>query len=146
MPVNANGSSNFYWNFNLYKQYKNNQKFIWSWSVGGNYSYTRSRLLFNNISSWQTNYNFSTRGSLNLNWNDLVELNSAYSPGQNFATYTNARFKKLNIHFRYAESELIVRWPKHVIWETQATYTYNSSIPVGNPKDVTLWNAAVNFT
>ena len=146
MPVNANGSSNFYWNFNLYKQYKNNQKFIWSWTVGGNYNYSRSRLLFNNNSSWQSNYSLNTRAGINLNWNDLVELNTSYSPGQNFTRYTNTRFTKLNIHNRYAESELIVRWPKHVIWETQATYTYNSGIPAGNPKEVTLWNAAVNFT
>ena len=146
MPVNADGSSNFYWNFNLYKQYKNNQKFIWSWNVGGNYNYNRSRFLYNENSSWQTGFNINTRAGLNLNWNDKVEFNISYSPGQNFTKYTNPTFQKLKINYRYWENELIIRWPKHVIWETQSAYTYNSSIPAGNPKGVTLWNAAVNFT
>lgn len=146
MPVNANGSSNFYWNFNLYKQYKNNQKFIWSWRLYGNYSFMRSRILFNNTGSWQNGFNYSNSASFNFNWNDKVEYNVSYSPGQNFTKYTNTAFKKLSINYRYWENELIVRWPKHIIWETQATYTYNSSITAGNPKEIMIWNAAVNFT
>jgi hypothetical protein len=146
MPVNANGSNNFYWNFNLYKQYKNNQKFIWSWGTGGNFNYNRNRLLFNNSSGWQSTFNFGERASVNLNWNDKVEFNTSYSINQNFTSYTNTTFKKLKINSRYLENELIIRWPKHVIWETQTSYTYNSNVPAGNPKEVTLWNAAVNFT
>ncbi|HUS03491.1 MAG TPA: hypothetical protein VMY77_17245, partial [Chitinophagaceae bacterium] len=146
MPVNADGSSNFYWNFNLYKQYKNNPKFIYSWSIGGNFNYNRNRFLFNNNGSWQSNLNYSTRGSINLNWKDLVEYNTSYSPGQNVTQYTNTAFKKIRINYRYWDNELIIRWPKHIIWETQATYTYNSRISAGNPKEITIWNAAVNFT
>jgi hypothetical protein len=146
MPVNADGSSNFYWNFNIYKQYKNNQKFIFSWTIGGNYNFNRNRLLFNNNSSWQSGFNFSNRAGINLNWNDKIEYNVSYSPGQNFTRYTNPAFKKLKINYRYWDNELIIRWPKHVIWESQATYNYNSSISAGNPKETIIWNAAVNFT
>jgi hypothetical protein len=146
MPVNANGSSNFYWNFNIYKQYKNNQKFIFSWTIGGNYNFNRNRLLFNNNNSWQSGFNFSNRAGINLNWNDKIEYNVSYSPGQNFTRYTNPAFKKLKINYRYWDNELIIRWPKHIIWESQATYNYNSSISAGNPKETIIWNAAVNFT
>jgi len=146
VPVNADGSHNFYGNINLYKQYKNNQKFIWSWGIGGNYNYNRSRLLFNNSSSWQSTFYLGNRASLNLNWNDIVEFNNSFSTNQNFTKYTNDRFKKLTINYRFLENELIIRWPKHVIWETQTNYTYNSGVPAGSQKEVTIWNAAVNFT
>jgi hypothetical protein len=146
MPVNADGSSNFYWNFNLYKQYKNNQKFIYSWTLGGNYNYNRNRLLFNNSSSWQSTYGMNTRGGITLNWSDHVEYITSYSIGQNFTQYTNPTFKKLKIDNQYWDNELIIRWPKRVIWETQAIYSYNSSMPAGIPKGLVRWNAAVNFT
>lgn len=146
MPVNADGTRNFYGNFNLYKQYKNNPKFIYSWTFGGNYNYNRNRLLFNNNSSWQTFFNVNTRGGITLNWNDLVEYITTYSYGQNFTRYTNPAFKKLKINSHYWDNELIVRWPKHVIWETQAAYSYNSNMPAGIQKNFVRWNAAVNFT
>ncbi len=146
MPVNADGTSNFYVNYNIHRQYKNNPKFIFSWNHGVNFNYNRSRLLFNNEKSWQTTNNINTWLGINLNWNDKVEYNTSYSIGYNFTNYTNPVFKKLEIFNHYWENELIVRWPKHVIWETQVAFSHNGSIVPPNPKDVVRWNGAVNFT
>jgi hypothetical protein len=39
-----------------------------------------------------------------------------------------------------------LRWPKHLIWETQFGYSYNGSIPANLPQDMLRWNAALNIT
>jgi hypothetical protein len=41
---------------------------------------------------------------------------------------------------------MVLRWPKHLIWETQIFYSYNGSIPAGLPKEGISWNGALNIT
>jgi hypothetical protein len=41
---------------------------------------------------------------------------------------------------------MIVRVPKHIIWETSVNYSTNGSSVPGVPKNYTRWNAAINFT
>jgi hypothetical protein len=146
MPVNADGSRNFYVNFNINKQYKNKQKFTFSWNLGGNFNYNRNKLLFNDVSSLQTTVNFNGWLGINLNFNDKLEWSTTLSPGTNFTRYTSDYFKKINVRYTWWDNEVVFRWPKRVIWESQLNYTYNSSIGNGLPKDVVRWNAAVNFT
>jgi len=145
MPVNANGSRNLYFNFNVNKQYKNNQKFIFSWNLGGNYNFNRNKLLFNGLNSWQTTSSFNNWAGINLNFNDKVEWNSSISQNYNFTRYTNEYFKKIKVQSTWWDNEVVVRWPKRVIWESQFNYSYNSSIARGLPKDVVRWNAAINY-
>ena len=65
---------------------------------------------------------------------------------KNFTKYTSANFKKLNVSNYNLNNELVLRWPKHFIWETQVGYSYNGSIPAGMPKEIVRWNAALNLT
>jgi hypothetical protein len=51
----------------------------------------------------------------------------------------------LQIISRYWNNELIVRMPKHLIWETQLTYSHNGSLPQGL-QNILIWNAALNIT
>ena len=145
VPVNANGSQNFWINYNINKQYKNNPKFIVSWNTGNYSQYTRSRLIFNNVNSWQATVNFNQWAGLNLNWNDRFEWNTSYSLGYNFTRYNSPAFKNLEVINHGWENEFILRLPKHFIWETNFMYGYNGGIPAGLPKNVIRWNAAVNY-
>lgn len=146
MPVNADGSRNFYVNYNLNKQYKNSQRFTFSWNLGAYYSYNRNMLLYNNESSWQTTWSLNHWAGIGLNWNDKVEWNSNVSMGGNYTSYSSAVFNKLKVITRWWENELVIRWPKHFIWETQCSYTFNSNVPQGAPKEIVRWNAALNIT
>lgn len=145
-PVNANGSQNFGINYNVNKQYKYNQKFTLSWNFGAWYGFNKNRLLYNGESSWQSTYQLSQWGGINLNFNDKVEWNNSGSISYNFTRYTNTIFKKLETRNYTFLSELIVRVPKHVIWETSYNYISNPNVPAGTPKDILRWNAAINFT
>ena len=69
-----------------------------------------------------------------------------YSFGRNFTKYTNPYFKELKVSNYDWGNELVLRWPKHLIWETQFGYAYNGYIPAGLPKSSLRWNAAINIT
>jgi hypothetical protein len=145
MPVNANGSKNVYINFNVNKQYKNNPKFIFSWNTGAGSGFNQSVQLYNNTNNRQSTFNFNNWFGINLNFNDKIEWNSSLSLGYNFTRYSTAIFKPINNRFTWVDNELIVRFPKHFIWETQFNADYNSNLPAGN-RTITRWNAALNYT
>jgi len=145
MPVNANGSNNFYVGLNINKQYKNNQKFIFSWNTGGNYNYNNTRLFYNNTGYRQRTFNFSQWLGFGININDKIEWNSTVSAGYNFTRSDNSKFKPINIRYLWWDNELVIRWPKHVIWETQFNEDYNSGLPDAQ-KRIIRWNAAINYT
>ncbi len=145
-PVNADGSRNMYVNFNLYKQFRKSNPFNFSLNAGGNYNYNRNRLLYNGESTWQSTFYLNNWVGGSFNFSDRIEFNTSYSPGVNFTRYSSTVFRKLNVHYSWWDNELVVRWPKHIIWETQFNITGNSNLPAGFPKTVCRWNGAINFT
>lgn len=145
-PVNANGNANYGINYNINRQYKNNPKLIFSWNLGAWYGYNKGRMLFNGESSTQESYNLQQWGGFNFNFNDKVEWNNSGSVGSSFTRYSSKTFKELKINSTYLSSELIVRMPKHVIWESTINYSTNGNTIPGLPKSYTRWNAAINFT
>jgi hypothetical protein len=146
MPVNANGSKNYSMNWNINKQYKNKQNIIFMWNTGNWMGVTKSQMFFNTTNTLQTTFNYNHWFGVGVNLNDKFEWNVNYSFGKNFTKYTSQQFKKLNIGRYDWANEMVLRWPKHLIWETQINYSYNGSIPAGMPKEVLKWNAALNIT
>jgi hypothetical protein len=43
------------------------------------------------------------------------------------------------------EGELIVRWPKKLVWETNLAYRNTNQVSPGLPRTNILWNAAVTL-
>ena len=146
VPVNADNTSNYSMNWNVNKQYKNKQSNIFSWNTGNWMNLTRSRLFFNNISSWQTTFIYNHWFGAGMNLNDKFELNVNYSFAKNFTRYTSDHFKKLNVNSYDLGGEVVLRWPKHLIWESQTSYFYNGNIPAGLSKSGIKCNAALNIT
>jgi hypothetical protein len=81
-----------------------------------------------------------------MNLDDKFEMNVNYGFGRNFTKYTTDQFKKIIVKTYNIGTDLVLRWPKHLIWESQVSYYYNGSIPTGLPKDGVSWNAALNIT
>jgi len=146
MPVNADRSHNYTMNFNVNKQYKFKNNLSFTWNTGNWMNMIKSQIFFNNTSSWQTTFNYNHWFGVGINLNDVFEWNINYSFNKNFSKYTSAQFKKLNVSSYDLGTEMVLRWPKHLIWETQFGYSYNGSIPYGLPKEVVRWNAALNIT
>jgi hypothetical protein len=145
-PVNANGSNNTWMNYNISKQYKYNRKFILSANIGGYFSLNRNRLFFNTISSWQNTFTMYNWGGLNMNWNDKFEWNNNFQLTRNFTRYTSNQFNKINLTGHDLSTELILRYPKHIIWETKLMWTKYATRVAGFPSGVVRWNAGINIT
>jgi hypothetical protein len=145
-PVNTNGSRNLWLNYNISKQFKRNQRFTVAVGVGGSKSFTRTRLLFNSIRSWQNTFGVFNWGNINLNWRDKVEWNNTVSTSFNFTRYPGKELENLNLSGYDVATELIVRYPKHVIWESRVGWTRYASVTPGFPRQVVRWTAGVNFT
>ena len=145
-PVNVNGSRNYSMNWNFRKQYKFKNNSSFTWNTGNWMGINKSRLFFNSVDAIQTTFNYNHWAGIGINLNDKFEWNVNYSIGKNFTKYTSDQFKKLNITQQYWSNDMVLRMPKHLIWETQIAYSYNGSIPAGMPKDILKWNAALNIT
>jgi len=144
-PVNANGTIFLNAGIGFGKEYKNKQKFIFSFRVSPFVNYNRRKLIVNNNEGIAKTISGGPTFSIGLNWNDIVEFRPRYSPSFNRTTYTDPTFKNISSVTQYLENELIVRWPKKLIWETNMAYRYNSVVAPGLPKTNVLWNAAVTL-
>ncbi|HWJ91041.1 MAG TPA: outer membrane beta-barrel protein [Flavisolibacter sp.] len=144
-PVNANGTVTLYAGVGAGKEWKNKQKFIFSFRFSPYINYNRRRLIVNNNVSTAKTLGYGPSLNINLNWNDIVELRPSYSPGISRTTYTDPYFRNIKAVTQYIETELIVRWPKKLVWETNMAYRYTSQVAPGLPKANVLWNAAVTL-
>jgi hypothetical protein len=144
-PVNIDGQQNFYTNFNINKQYKLNKQFQFSLGAGYNINYSRNYLLINARRGYVKNFGWGPRVNMNLNWNDKIEYNMSYSLNYMQSTYESPDFADLDVNTHYGNGELVIRWPKNIVWETSLNYRYNSQAAPGIQKSVALLNGGVNF-
>ncbi|HEX2607675.1 MAG TPA: outer membrane beta-barrel protein [Flavisolibacter sp.] len=145
VPVNADGSINFYAGIGFGKEFKNKQKFIFNFRVSPNFNFDRRKLIVNNNVSTATTIGYGPSISMGLNWNDIVEFRPLYNPGISRTTYTDPFFRNIKTVTHSLEGELIVRLPKKLIWETNVAYRYSNQVAPGLPKENILWNAAVTL-
>jgi hypothetical protein len=145
VPVNADGSMDFYAGVGFGKEFKNKQKFIFSFRLSPQINFDKRKIIVNNNVSTATTVRMSPNINIGLNWNDKVEFRPMYSPGIQRISYTDPSFKNIKVFTHYLENELIVRWPAKLVWETNLIYRYNDQVAPGNPKENILVNAAVTL-
>lgn len=144
-PVNANGSVQINASIGYGKEFKNQQKFIFSFRISPNFNYNKRKLIVNNNISSAKTFGFGPSLNLGLNWNDIVEFRPMYNISLNRTSYTEKSFASIKAITNYAEGELIVRWPKKLVWETNLAYRYTTQVAPGLPKTNILWNAALTL-
>lgn len=143
--VNANGSVQFYSNVGFGKEFKKNQKFIFSFRITPFVNYNKRKLIVNNRTSIASTFGYGPSFNIGLNWNDKVEFRPMYSPNFSKTKYTDPGFTNLKVMNHYMEAELIVRMPKKLVWETNVAYRNTNQVAPGLPKTNILWNAAVTL-
>ncbi len=145
-PVNAGGSKNGSINYNINKQYKLKSNSSIGVFTGSYIGFNRNKLLYNGESSWQTTLNASFWNGLNINFNDKLEWNNSYDISFNKSTFSSGIFNTLNTNQQTLSSEVIVRVPKHLIWEANCSYDYNGNVAAGLPRTAFRLNLALNIT
>ena len=144
-PVNADGTVQLYLGMGFGKEFKNKQALIFNFRLSPYLNYDKRKLIVNNNISTATTLSFGPSLTFGLNWKDIIELRPEYRPSINRTRYTSDNFTDINAITHYAESELIVRWPKKIIWETAVAYRTTDQVQPGMQKDNLLWNAAVTL-
>lgn len=144
-PVNADGSVQLSVGMGYGKEYKNKQKFIFSYRLSPNGSYNKRKLIVNNSESIAKTYSYGANLTIGLNWNDVIEFRPLYGPSISRTTYTDPYFKNIKAVTHNIEGELIIRLPKKLVWETNVAYRNTTQVAPGLPKTNIFWNAGVTL-
>ena len=144
-PVNVNDVHDLYTNFHINKQHKLNKNFQFSYGGGYNINYNRNFLIVNGRKSYVKTFDIGPSANGSLNWKDKIEWNFNYYMGFNRTTYENNQFNDLKVDRRSLRTELVVRWPKHIVWESSLNYVHNPQTAPGVQQNIALWNAAMTL-
>jgi hypothetical protein len=144
-PVNVDDVHDLYTNFHINKQHKLNKNFQFSYGGGYNINYNRNFLVVNGRKSYVKTFDIGPNATGSLNWKDKIEWNFNYYMGFNRTSYENTQFKDLEVDRRSLRTELVLRWPKHIVWESSLNYVHNPQTAPGVQKNIALWNAAMTL-
>lgn len=144
-PVNVDGTMRLYSSMSVGKQFKFKSSWQFSLRTFMSGEYGRYIVIVNQARGSQKNWRLSPNLSWAFNWKDKFEFNQRYGIGWNKTRNANPFFQDLEVISHNSSSEVVVRMPRHWVWESSIDYTYNQQIAPGLQKSNTRWNAAVNF-
>ncbi|GAB3540350.1 TonB-dependent receptor [Pontibacter brevis] len=144
-PANTNGNWQLNSSARLMKDIKNDNNrqysfggFIWA-------SYTRTLVLFNDISSFSQTWSLNPTLEGRMNLDDKIEFNQTFTLRHQRSSYENNAFRNLQFNTRTSRSEIIIRMPKKLVWEATLDYWYNSNMAPGLRSHYTRLNGGVTF-
>jgi hypothetical protein len=142
-PINEDGILRLHMNGNLSKDIKNAKR---QFTIGGGFfaNYNRTVVIVRGIRSSARTYQVAPRINARINLNDKFELGESYSIAYNKNTYNNT-FIGTDFYNHSSETELIVRLPKKMVWETSYRLQHSTQSVAGYNNDVRLWNAALTL-
>ncbi|RYG54469.1 MAG: TonB-dependent receptor [Chitinophagaceae bacterium] len=144
-PINADGIWTAYSSISIRKQYKFGKEWKFSTGAGLFAMYSQGLVIVNQNRSRSRNLSLSPNVNASFNWNDKIEFNQRYAPYNNRSSYQSNAYPSLKVWRHTTNSELVVRLPKHIVWETSLDYNYNPQVAQGIQKSAFRWNAAVNL-
>ncbi|WP_316789004.1 outer membrane beta-barrel protein [Pedobacter frigoris] len=143
-PVNVNGIWSFSMFGNLSKDYKNEKTQI-NVGLGFSTGYRKSLVIVNDIKSNTYNFSFTPRANIRFNLNDKFEFSQRYSITSNKSMYDDPFYTDLRTISQTSSSELVVRFPKGVVWESNYNIQFNNQKVAGFNNRLQMWNAGVYF-
>ncbi len=144
-PYNANGTAAFNNNFHFNKQKKFSTVLRGSLGSGYNLSYNRNYIMVNGNRSLMQTTGIAPLLNATLNWKDVIEWTLNYQHSFNKTAYNNNQFSDVAFQTNAVIAELVLRWPRHFVWEESLNYRSNTGIIGGITPDVTVVNTAVNY-
>lgn len=144
--INVDGRKSISGNIGYTRQYKMSKKYRLSVSPNVNYNYSAGFVSFNGNVSGVENNNLSGWLRVSFNYNDIIEFNQRYGLNRTISKYEDqSRYKNVNFQTENGETELVIRWPKHFVWESLVNYAYNPRVAPGYRKQTVRWNAGASY-
>jgi hypothetical protein len=143
-PINADGILQFHNNASINKDFKTAKR---QFTIGGGYylNFNRNVVSVNGNTSYAYIYQGAPRINARINLNDKFELGQSYSLNFNKSTYENSFYRDISFFTHNSETELIVRLPKKMVWETTFRYMQTTQEIGGISNNQKMWNAALTF-
>ncbi|MGM9479142.1 outer membrane beta-barrel protein [Pedobacter sp. GSP4] len=143
-PINVSGIINFNGGANVSKDFRKDKT---SLKVGLGFwaNFDHTPVIVNNIRSNADVFYVGPNGSLRLNLNDKVEINQSYSINLNRSKYDDSFYTNISYNTHQSTSELIIRYPKKLVFETNYAITINTQTIPGYNNNIKFWNAAVTY-
>ncbi len=145
VPVNIRHSHFAGTNLAYSKEIKKINKFTFTLSTVTFINFERKDAILNDRISIQTLWQFVPRITARINWKDIFEMRNEYSLNSENVTYSTDDFKNIRNTTRNFENEIVIRWPKRIIFESNLFYRHNKNIAAGLPANNLLWNVAANL-
>lgn len=143
-PINADGIWQFYAGGNINKEFKKAKNQI---TLGAGFwsNYTRNIVLVNGIKSYAKNTTVGPNINARINLNDKFEFGERYNLSINKSSYDDPFYSDLNFLTHSSETEMVVRLPKKMVWETTYKIQYNTQTVAGFNNKIQIWNAALTL-
>lgn len=143
-PINMSGIFNFQGGANISKDFRKDKT---SLKVGLGFwaNFDHTPVIVNNIQSDANVFYVGPNGSVRLNLNDKVEINQSYSVNLNRSKYNDSFYTNISYNTHQSTSELIVRYPKKLVFETSYSLTINDQKIAGYNNNIKFWNAALTY-
>lgn len=142
-PVNRDGRPSYNFSANFNKQFKKTKDWQTGMSTSLYGSYNQRLNLINDDEGWQNNLYSGLNQNFNINWKDKVELNAGAGFRQSNTKYNYGDFKQVNTTNFNLNNNLLIRFPKKIIWETKQEYNYSSQISPGFKKGINLVSSSL---
>lgn len=143
-PINVDGIIRLNAGLNFSKDIKKDKRQI---TIGTGFytNFTRNLVQVNDIRSYAKILSFNPRISGKINLNDKLEISTSYNLGINNSSYTDSYFTNINYFTHLSDSELIIRLPKKLVWETTYRINYNTQTVAGFNNKIQIWNAGLTY-
>jgi hypothetical protein len=144
-PINLDGVWRASTSVGVSKQFK--FKSNWQLSLRANFfgDYNQNIVIVNGNRSEVKNWRMQPGGYVAFNFKDKLEINQRYSISWNKSQYTDGIYPNLEVITHYSSSEVVVRLPKHFVWESSIDYSYNPQTAPGVRKANFRWNGGINY-
>lgn len=143
-PINVDGLFRLYGNGMVNKEFKK-AKNQFAIGAGFNGSFNKNLIQINQIRSSALNINFGPTFNGRINLGDKVEFSERYSMTLNRNSYDDASFTDIKYFSHYSTSELVVRLPKKLVWETNYRIQYSTQTVAGFNNSIQIWNAGLTY-
>ena len=145
-PINIDGTRHYFINVDYSRRFRFHKNFHLSVHPNGNVNIEQRFVFINSVLSkvWYTYADLQL--NIALNYNDRLELTQHYKVRLNQSRYENTtNYHNASVVSHQLQSELIFRWPKRVVWESEVNYLYNPQVGPGLRKSSVRWNSSVYY-
>lgn len=144
-PLNGDNLLNFYTNASVNKQFEIHKTTQLNSNLGYSLTYLKNYSIINNVKYNSKTIKIKPYIREGINWNDKIEWNISYSREIYHTSSQNGAFPDLRVNLQSLGSDIVIRYPKKIVFESSVDYQYNSQAASGIQKNVILLNAGITW-